>query len=148
PHRLRTLPALRDEPHVEEAGNGQRVLDVVHLNGWIDDAPHGLTFSTTQYGTRLAERCAFYRELVADMSAHPFLFVGTRLDEAPLWQHIELAGGLQGRPRSYLVTPALERARRSLLAELQIEWVALSTADFTSKVLIPLTDRPRAHTHM
>lgn len=45
-----------------------------------------------QYAGRLAQRCAFYSQMVRDFAEYPVLSVGTKLDESPLWQHFELEG--------------------------------------------------------
>jgi hypothetical protein len=117
----------------------RRGLEVIHLNGSIADGLHGITFSTLQYGDRLARRCAFYEQLVLDLRRHPFLIVGTQLGEAPLWQHVQLLAKRRGWPRrspgSWLVARRLDRARHSLLRELAIEWIPMSARDFATKIL-------------
>ncbi len=135
-HRVSVISALR--------GRNPRprrdALEIVHLNGHIDDGPDGITFSTVQYGDRLAARDIWYRRLVQDLARLPFLFVGTKLDEAPLWQHLQL-GPLSDerrrarRPRSYLVTPNVTRARRKLLEAYRIEWIEASADEFARDVL-------------
>ena len=72
------------------------------------------------------------------------MFIGTQLEEPPLWQHIELRkhrgghGTRELRPRSYLVTPALDAARRTLLSEYNITWVPMTAQEFDAKVLAQL----------
>src|SRR6185437_8082216 len=92
PRRVRALSALRDGVEDAMLHVGRDQLDIIHLNGLVDDGPARITFSTVQYAGRLAQRCAFYSQLVRDIAAYPVLFVGTKLDESPLWQHLELAG--------------------------------------------------------
>jgi hypothetical protein len=132
PRPLHITSALRARSRRKPAG-----LEVVHLNGHIDDGPRGITFSTIQYGERLARRCDDYAKLVLELRLNSFLFVGTQLGEAPLWQHIELLGGhaSRRRPRSFLVTDRLDRARRSLLGDLGIEWIRMTSARFATEVL-------------
>ena len=124
-------------------------LQVVHLNGSIDDGVDRITFSTTQYGARLATRCPGYASLMRDFDEHPTLFVGTRLDEAPFFQHLELSGmaGARGRhpPPSYVVTKHLSRARRSLLEGLHVTWLPMSEADFAHLVLAEADAAHGAH---
>ena len=117
----------------------------MHLNGHVQNGPRGVTFSTTQYGARLAtEKDPHYAALVRDFCALPFVFVGTRLDESPLWQELERVEGTGGdeprlpRPRSLLVTPQIERARQSLLERLGVSWVPHTTRQFTDEVLLPI----------
>jgi len=149
PRRPHPISALTSN-HGPGAEPTRDVLEVVHLNGMVRDAPSHVTFSTSQYATRLANREPWYRALAEDLLECPFLFVGTRLDEMPLWQHLEAVGarressprrddggspGAVNRPHSFAVTPSLERARRSLLATFRIEWVPMEARDFAERVL-------------
>ncbi|MDC3958829.1 SIR2 family protein [Polyangium jinanense] len=136
--------ALADDPPPDETPDGSR-LEVVHLNGHVTNGPRGVTFSTTQYGARLAsDKDPHYAALVRDFCDLPFVFVGTRLDESPLWQElerVERTGGEEPqrpRPRSLLVTPQIERARQCLLERIGVAWVPLSTRQFTDEVLFPI----------
>jgi hypothetical protein len=134
PRPVSAVSALRP------AHANNRGLVVVHLNGHIDDGPDRITFSTVQYGDRLASRDRWYRRLVADMARLPFVFVGTKLDESPLWQHLQLGPlarpARRGhRPRSILVTTDLTRARRSLLRAYRIEWIRATAEEFAHDVL-------------
>lgn len=130
------VSALRDrDPEIPEGS-----LPIIHLNGILEDGAEGLTFATSQYGQRLASRDRWYMQLARDLVEHPFVFVGTRLDEAPLWQHLE-GGELLARaraedaPRSILVAPDLDRARRSLLEDVGIDWVCASAERFAKLCL-------------
>lgn len=143
PRQPRAISALTSavEP---ESTPAQGLLEVIHLNGMVRDAPTHVTFSTTQYAVRLANREPWYRVLAQDLLEYPFVFVGTRLDEMPLWQHLEAEGarrdrsGYGDRPHSFAVTPELERARRSLLAAFRIEWVQMEARAFAEQVLAQL----------
>ena len=144
PRRLLIRAALADDPPPDEVPEGAR-LEVVHLNGHVKNGARGVTFSTTQYGARLAtEKDPHYATLVRDFCALPFVFVGTRLDESPLWQELERTFGTGGeeprieRPRSLLVAPQIERARQSLLERIGVSWVPRSTREFTDEVLLPI----------
>lgn len=142
PHEVRSISALaRHGPEVLD----ERALNVVHLNGIVDDGCEHVTFATSQYGRRLAERDRWYALLANELVERCFVFVGTRLDESPLWQHLEgrdVRRELQRNgdtPRSFLVTTKLDRARRCLLEDFSIDWVCASAEDFARKVL---TDAP------
>lgn len=116
-------------------------LSVVHLNGIIEEIPEGVTFSTTQYADRLATPDVAYLQFRSDFLSSSVVFVGTRLDEPPLWQHIALRRGRGGREigelrqRSYLVTPELDRARQGLLSRFNVVWIPMTAQEFTEKVL-------------
>ncbi len=116
-------------------------LEVIHLNGALDDIPDNVTFSSTQYAERLARQEPWYSTCATDIISHPVVFVGTRLDEPPLWQHLALRGSrgaksLQElRPKSYLVIPELERARKELLRQYNVTHLPMNMEQFTEQVL-------------
>jgi hypothetical protein len=106
---------------------------VIHLNGMATEDGGELTFSTMQYAARLCAHDHHYDRLVTDLETAPFVFVGTTLDEVILWQHMELH---RRRNRawpaargSFLVSPALSRARRELLASIGITWIRGTAAE-------------------
>ncbi len=79
-----------------------------------------------------------------DFAEYPVLFVGTKLDESPLWQHLELSGlreRLDRTPPGLLVTQQVTRARQCVLAALGIRWLAMDVRSFAEEVLAPLADQ-------
>jgi hypothetical protein len=132
------------ETHGPVVDVGRPGLEVVHLNGDVDGIPDRVTFSTTQYAERLSRPEPWYVRVAADLVSRPFVFVGTQLDEPPLWQHIELRrhrgerGMRELRPRSYLVTPSLDAARRTLLAEYNVAWLPFKAEEFQVEILSKL----------
>jgi SIR2-like domain len=130
PRPLRSVSALA-KPPPPIAG----ALDVIHLNGIAGDIAKQVTFSTMQYASRLARRDHAYEKLVEDLGAYSFVFVGTKLDETVLWQHVELEGSApQTRPHSFLVTPRLSRAREILLEEHRIHWVRGTASEIAARL--------------
>ncbi len=57
--RVRALSALREGVRDAMLRVGSDSVDIIHLNGVVDDGPERITFSTVQYAGRLAQRCAF-----------------------------------------------------------------------------------------
>ena len=118
-----------------------QALVVYYLNGLMTEGLDKVTFASTQYAKRLAFPEHLYMELVADIISRPVVFVGTRLDEPSLWQQVEIrkAKGSRDmremRPRSYLVTPMLDRARAARLSEFNITWLQMTADEFSEKVL-------------
>ncbi len=129
PRRIRPVSASQSVP-VNTSD-----LWSIHLNGRIDDLPN-VTFAPPQYGKRSPGRDPWYATLVADMLSMSFVFVGTSLDEPPLWEHLELRGergrGRELRPRSFLVTPNLSVARRRMLHGLNIDYVPMDQEEFAA----------------
>jgi hypothetical protein len=120
-------------------------LNIIHLNGNLDDLPDRVTFSLTQYAERLANMEPVYVRLVSELVSHPFVFVGTKLEEPPLWQHLAMRAQKGGkvrelRKRSYLVTPSLDKARQVALSQFNIEWLPLDAEHFAVDILAKLTD--------
>jgi hypothetical protein len=107
----------------------------VHLNGRLHDVPD-VTFSPMQYGARLPGRDPWYATLTADLMENSFIFVGTNLDEPPLWEHLELRGqrpsGHELRPRSFLITPHLPRARALMLRQFNVTHIAMDSEEFAA----------------
>lgn len=121
-----------------------QVLKVIHLNGTLADLPSNVTFSHTQYAQRLAVPDQIYQEFSAEFLGRPFIFVGTNIDESPLWQSIEQRrlkgprGMRERRPRSYLVTPDLDLAKRERLEAFNVWWLPMKAERFAQEVLEPL----------
>lgn len=140
PRKLQVISATASQTTGASTNETEAALQVVYLNGTLADLPDHVTFSTTQYAERLARGEPWYVRLAADLLSHSFVFIGTRLDEPPLWQHIELrkARGGRGfrelRHRSYLVTPTLSRPRQALLAEFNVHWLPMTGEEFVEKV--------------
>jgi hypothetical protein len=131
----------QDQPTKRESDRD--FLRVIHLNGTIDDLVENVTFSPTQYAERLSRQEPVYVELASELLSHPFIFIGTKLDEPPLWQHIafRFARGARVkelRPRSYLVTPALDKAREVVLSQFNVDWIPLTAQEFAEKVLMEI----------
>ena len=112
----------------------------IHLNGELADIPDHVTFSVTQYADR-AKTEPWYIRFTADLVTNPIVFVGTRLEEPPLWQHLVLRHGRGGRElmemrhRSYLVTPTLDKAKQALLAQYNVVWLPMTAEEFSTAVL-------------
>ena len=121
-----------------------RLLSVIHLNGTLEDIPDRVTFSVTQYAERLSRHDPSYMGFVGDLLTSPVVFIGTKLDEPPLWQHLIMRHGpgsrqmRELRQRSYLVTPKLDRAREALLTDFNVVWVPMTAEEFTLRVLCQL----------
>ena len=96
PRQFVHISAMRSGP----AGAPNKVrnpFDVIHLNGKLEDLPENVTFSLTQYAERIAKPDPWYIRLTSDLLSRPFVFIGTSLNEPPLWQHIEIRRERGGR---------------------------------------------------
>lgn len=140
PRRLVPLSAT-GEVGGGTADDPSRELKIVHLNGMLDDVPERVTFSLTQYAERLSRHDPWYVRFAADLLTSPVVFIGTSLEESPLWQHIVMRRGrgarafTEFRHRSYLVVPELDRARRTLLAQYNVMWMPLTVEQFCKDIL-------------
>lgn len=134
PRRLESVSALSDTLPSTVDG-----LAVVHLNGALRDVPN-VTFGNRQYAERLAQSDAWYALLARELATHPVVFVGTTLDEPPLWQYVEARGrpvprSRDLRPGGILVSPELKKARAVALRQYRIDWVPGTAEDFAGDVL-------------
>jgi hypothetical protein len=116
------------------------------LNGVLNSFPN-ITFSPLQYGERAARPDDAYNTLLRDMRSHCTIFIGTQLDEPPLWQHVALRGGLPAgrelRPKSFLVVPSIGQARAVMLDRLNIHHVPLNVEEFADQFIAPaVADQP------
>jgi hypothetical protein len=131
-----------------------RILEVVHLNGFLSDPPESLTFSEGQYASRLASQEPWYARCVNDIVCRPVVFIGTPLNESLLWQHMELRRrrehrGRDLRPTSILVSPTLSLPRREVLRDSKIEWFEGTAETFANEVLRSVTaDAARGFTYI
>ncbi len=147
----RTLPRplISLSPNAPSRPNLESGLEVVHLNGRWADGPDTVTFSATQYGRRHPGADPLHAQCAVDVLQRPVLFVGTSLDEPPLWQAIELrkrAAGRDLRKRSFLVTPQLSRARRDVLErELRVQHLPMTLDKFYESVFKPASGGSREY---
>lgn len=135
--RIYTLNVDDLEAAVRRCCQLPREANVIHLNGMVGQTIDEVTFSTLQYAERLCARQPAYEQLAGDLERSPFVFVGTTLDEAVLWQHVmerSTAGKSVDRPRSFLVARSLTRARGILLDALGITWLPLSAEDAATQL--------------
>ena len=136
----RTLPRplVSSSPRNCSARLDDGALEVVHLNGRWDDGPDGVTFSADQFGRRFPGADTLHAQCAVDILSRPVLFVGTELEEPPLWQAIQLrksASGKDLRRRSFLVSPKLARARRDFLErELHVQHIPMKLEEFYEEI--------------
>lgn len=120
-------------------------LPIIHLNGSLDDVPDSVTFGRLQYAQReLGD--PFYQTLRHDLLSRPVVFIGSSLEEGPMWQHIALRGPKPARgqrelrPRSYLVTRTLNKSKQALLSQFNVEFLETDTEGFHQAILTRLGD--------
>lgn len=136
PRPVRPLSALRDDH-----ATGTHGVDVIHLNGLAVHGPEGVTFSHDQFSQRLARQEPFYAQLAAEVLTRPFVFVGSPLDEPLFWQHVGMRGVRTSasenelRPKGFLVSPTLNRAREEKLRAHNIVWVRATAQEFSEQIL-------------
>lgn len=140
---LKVLSAASSSPSFDSTGQ----TAVVHLNGRLSDFPD-LTFDAPTYGARTAMNDPWYQEFIADIVSRPTVFIGTVLDETPLWHYLSQRGAKSGqheqRPRSFLVSPSLSASRRELLAEFNIHLIEADERAFYEQVIQPILEQTHA----
>jgi hypothetical protein len=143
PRQTRAVSALEGQPPLEPGDLGTQ-LDTIHLNGIASDGPSGVTFSGEQFATRLGRQEPYYAFLAAEMLTRSFVFVGSPLDEPLLWQHLALRNlrtpqsANELRPKCFLLSPTLGRARTEKLRAWNIVHVPATAEEFAKLVLEPM----------
>jgi hypothetical protein len=142
---LETLAAPADE--FRERDQFLRRIQYVKLHGSLPGDPSALTFGTLDFAGRANSQDDWWRHFVRDYVFNTTVFIGSELDEPLFWQAIE-SRGKQGpnpeqRAESYLVSPWLSAARRSLLKAFNITHVQATAEQFLEwlTATIPLPDR-------
>lgn len=120
PYELDVL--LSDSPVADRAGNGS-IVQLVKLNGSIDRLENGLIFTPEEYRSHLGVYGNWYEKAALDFLEHPFLFVGTQLNE-PVFSHnidrLMRAKGSRGGT-SYIVNPKFSENKRLKFKDENIE---------------------------
>lgn len=112
-----------------------RTVQLVMLNGSLEDPKRGLTFAPREYGRRAAEQDVWYDHFVRDFSERPTVFVGTELDEPLLWQYIAVrqrraAHIKERRPKSFIVCQSISKAKQDALSEFNVFPVEATAEEF------------------
>jgi hypothetical protein len=142
----KSISAIKDALPSEGIISYSQELLFIHLNGTLQDVPKLTTFSLTQYYDRLNQKDPWYVTLATDLMCHPIVFIGTKLNEPPLWQHIELRrkkgvrGAQELRPRSYLVIPDLNPARKARLSQFNVIHIPMTGKEFCELLLEKIGD--------
>lgn len=116
------------------AGSAQRLLSItcpadfeaqdmwfehvqgVHLHGSVLDLGKGLTFTASEYAGQTAIPNPWYQALADDMYANSVVFVGTRLNEPPMYHYLAMRserskGTSEVRAKAFVVTPNVSAIR-------------------------------------
>jgi hypothetical protein len=140
PRQMSAINAIEGRPPAEP-GHLMQQLETIHLNGIASDGSQGVTFSGEQFATRLGRQEPYYAFLAAEMLTHPFVFVGSPLEEPIFWQHLAMRSSRtpqsanELRPKCYLLSPTLGRARTEKLRAWNVVHVPATAEEFAKLVL-------------
>src|SRR5579863_5872511 len=112
-----------------------RNLQYIKLHGSADELEKPIVFSPIEYGRRASLHDVWYDHFLRDYSTHPTILVGTELNEPLFWQYLAARqekprGAAESRPKSFLVSPNISRARSEALSVYNIEPVDASAEEF------------------
>lgn len=134
--QLQIISALSSRPGEEKPGH----LPVIHVNGRLREFPN-VTFSPWEFADQTVDAKPWYQEFAADVATRPVVIVGSIVDEPPLWHFMRLRERLgqarEVRPRSWLVTPSIDRGRASMLSELNFIHLAQTEEEFFKETIEP-----------
>lgn len=97
-------------------------VQCVHVHGSVTDFAKGFTFTYEDFASQTAKPNPWYQAMVDDMISISFVFVGTRLNEAPFYHYLKMRserskGTPELRAKAFLVTPTVSPIRRRQLAD-------------------------------
>ncbi|MEI7269057.1 SIR2 family protein [Pectobacterium versatile] len=107
-------------------------IDLIKLNGDINQPDEGFIFTQSEYGEGSASEPRWYSELARDFHRFTFLFIGTKLKE-PLFQHqVEKfkSRTFEQNSKSYLLVPSLSPAQQGKFYESNIEYIQGTLNEF------------------
>ncbi|HVS27798.1 MAG TPA: SIR2 family protein [Burkholderiales bacterium] len=134
------------QDRVEDQDQYFERLDVVKLNGCVNNLQAGVIFSPQQYARTAAAASQWYEQLGIDFFRYTFLFIGTKLDESIFFQQVEryrdVAGAAEGE--SYLVVPSVSEIERTSLASQHVIHVPGDVAAFCTwlQSTFPVPSKP------
>jgi ABC-type dipeptide/oligopeptide/nickel transport system ATPase subunit len=110
-------------------------VHLVHLHGSVLDLGKGLTFTPAEYAGQTAVPNPWYQALADDMFSSSVVFVGTRLNEPPMYHYLamrsERSKGVQEvRPKAFVVTPTMSPIRRRQLSDQGYYVIEASAEEF------------------
>ncbi|MBF0134148.1 MAG: SIR2 family protein [Magnetococcales bacterium] len=108
-------------------------LEYSALNGYIDRLKEGIFFSRAEFGRGASTSNAQYIQLAADHHLHPFLYIGTELNEPLLYQAIEQHKSVYNNtsPVSYIISPGITQAKSITYENYNIKTIKGTLDDFT-----------------
>ena len=94
----------------------------IHLHGSVLDLQKGLTFTAAEFGAQSATPNAWYQALVDDMYSNSVVFVGSRLNDPPMYHYLAMRserskGTPEVRAKAFVVTPAVSAIRARQLRD-------------------------------
>ncbi len=124
---------LSDDP-VEDKDPFFKRIDLIKLNGSVDQLHRGIIFSASEYAKATNQGRPWYEQCGSDFVRVPFLFVGTKLKEPLLKFHIERYKELNKRSpgKGYVITPSATEIEKRSLRQYNIEHISGTLADFVS----------------
>ncbi len=105
----------------------------IHLHGSVLDLGKGLTFSPAEYAGQTAIPNPWYQALVDDMYSNSVVFVGSRLNESPMYHYLAMRserskGVPEVRAKAFVITPSISAIRGRQLRD-QGYFVVEATAE-------------------
>jgi len=107
-------------------------IDLIKLNGDINQPEDGFIFTQSEYGEGSASEPRWYAELARDFHRFTFLFIGTKLKE-PLFQHqVEKfkSRTYEQNSKSYLLVPSLSSAQQGKFSGSNVDYIQGTLNDF------------------
>jgi hypothetical protein len=112
-----------------------RGIQYIKLHGSANELTKPIVFSPIEYGRRASLHDVWYDHFLRDYSTYPTILIGTELNEPLFWQYLAARqekprGAAESRPKSFLVSPNISKARVEALSLYNIEPISATAEEF------------------
>lgn len=137
----------------EDADPWYESVQGVHLNGCVLEPEKGFTFSAEEYAEQTAKPNPWYQAFTADMQGNSVVFVGTKLNEPPMYHYLSLRaernkGVPETRAKAFVVSPGVSPIRRRQLDSQGYVVVDARAEDFFPELYEAITRRVPTRTEL
>lgn len=123
----------RRNDHISDPDQFYQTLDLIKLNGDVNNPSDGYIFSSQEYAEGSANEPLWYGELARDYHRYTFIFVGTKLKEKLFNHQVEKykAKTGSGDLKSYILIPSLSKNKEDAFKASNIHHLEGTLKDFT-----------------
>ncbi|MDG2960535.1 SIR2 family protein [Bisgaard Taxon 10/6] len=128
----KNFKALGRNDNIEDFDKFYSSMNLIKLNGDVNNFSQGLIFSSEEYGEGSAYEPLWYQELARDFHKYTFIFIGTKLNESLFNHQIKRYQSYtkSQNGKSFLISPKFSQAQREKFSNSNIECITGTLNDF------------------